>query len=176
MQGALRVGHLLQLARGAGRPRGARQDADDDADNDDNGRSRGARQDADNDDHGRTRGVHQDADNDNDRCSQGARQDARAARAHLHGQPDHQEDSRLSQKRTSQVSGLANYENMRMAWWVFDVDCQVCPHHVHGPKTCVRERSSLHRCLVGENITIFIIIIIMGCETISLFVNCRRMA
>ena len=63
---------------------------------------------SDNNDHGRTWGVHQDADNgadnDDDGRSQGARQDARAARAHLHGQPDHQEDSRLSQKRTSQVS------------------------------------------------------------------------
>ena len=38
---------------------------------------------------------------------------------------------------------------------VFDVDCQVCPHHVHGPKTCVRKRSSLHRRLGGEHLDHF---------------------
>ena len=95
MQGALRVGHLLQLARGAGCSRGARHDADGDADNDDDRCSQGARHDADG-----------DADNNDHGLSRGAGQDARAARAHLHGQPDHQEDSRLSQKCTSQVSEL----------------------------------------------------------------------
>ena len=140
MQGALGVGHLLQLARGAGCSRGARHDADGDADNDDDRCSQGARHDADG-----------DADNNDHGLSRGAGQDARAARAHLHGQPDHQEGSRLSQKRTSQVSGLWVIMKTR----VFEVDCQVCPHHVHGPKTCVRERSSLHRRLGGEHLDHF---------------------